>query len=61
MPQGIKNAEHQPWFALLFICLSLLVISLNNNILNIALPSMLTYVLLPAQIHRAKDDEPADI
>lgn len=40
MPQRTKNTNSRPWIALIFICLSLLVISLNNNILNVALPAI---------------------
>jgi EmrB/QacA subfamily drug resistance transporter len=40
MPLKTKNANNQPWIALIFICISLLVISLNNNILNVALPAI---------------------
>jgi EmrB/QacA subfamily drug resistance transporter len=33
-------AYRQRWIALAFLCLSLLVLSLNNNILNVALPAI---------------------
>ena len=36
--QGHKNR----WLGLVFICISLLVISLDNTILNVALPSIST-------------------
>ncbi|NPV61929.1 MAG: MFS transporter [Methanotrichaceae archaeon] len=35
-----RTGSNKRWISLLFICLSLLVISLNNNILNVALPSI---------------------
>jgi len=35
-----KSGHQKRWISLLFICISLLVISLNNNILNVALPSI---------------------
>jgi EmrB/QacA subfamily drug resistance transporter len=34
------KAYHQRWRALIFMCVSLLVLSLNNNILNVALPAI---------------------
>jgi EmrB/QacA subfamily drug resistance transporter len=35
-----EKAYSQRWIALIFLCASLLVLSLNNNILNIALPAI---------------------
>lgn len=35
-----SKAYSQRWTALIFLCASLLVLSLNNNILNVALPSI---------------------
>lgn len=40
MPHEAKSANSQPWISLIFICLSVLVTSLNNNMLNVALPSI---------------------
>jgi MFS family permease len=37
-----KKANNNPWTALIFLCASLLVLSLNNNILNVALPAIST-------------------
>jgi EmrB/QacA subfamily drug resistance transporter len=36
------NSNNRRWLGLLFICVSLLVISLDNTILNVALPSIAT-------------------
>jgi EmrB/QacA subfamily drug resistance transporter len=39
----MENVEHKNrWLGLLFICFSLLIISLDNTILNVALPAMST-------------------
>jgi EmrB/QacA subfamily drug resistance transporter len=35
-----EKAYQQRWRALIFLCISLLVLSLNNNILNVALPAI---------------------
>jgi EmrB/QacA subfamily drug resistance transporter len=35
-----QKAHQQRWIALLFMCLSLLVLSINNNVVNVALPSI---------------------
>ncbi len=35
-----QKAHQQRWIALLFLCLSLLVLSINNNVVNVALPSI---------------------
>jgi EmrB/QacA subfamily drug resistance transporter len=40
MPTKSNEASRQRMMALMFVCLSLLVISLNNNTLNVALPSI---------------------
>ncbi|MHC1687741.1 MAG: MFS transporter [Methanothrix sp.] len=40
MEDQASNACRNRWKALIFLCASLLVLSLNNNILNVALPSI---------------------
>jgi len=40
MEAQASKAYSQRWTALIFLCASLLVLSLNNNILNVALPSI---------------------
>jgi len=36
----MKNAEKNRWWSLFFVCVSLMVISLDNTILNVALPAI---------------------
>jgi len=40
MPTHAETVHNQRWMALIFLCASLLVLSLNNNILNVALPAI---------------------
>jgi MFS family permease len=37
---GSTSKDHRRWIGLGFVCLSLLVISLDNTVLNVALPSI---------------------
>ena len=36
----MKNLEKNRWWSLLFVCISLIVISLDNTVLNVALPAI---------------------